>query len=373
MEELKFAVIHSLHKGAQTSVATTQMAQVSLSIDLPEVKTLADQLTKLVGKDGSTVLWGQFGTNNREGRFPKAAESLTEDLSLDAFMAMSEIAMSELVTTAREETLATGGHVCFLAYESQGESFLLVAMVKERGALTLSASLVPTEIKEIDLSKLHQAARVNLDRYAAFLRLADPGESDADSVEKTYLCFVNRNQKNDVAQYFVQALGCEKGIASGRITRAVISAVKNFVRANKEIKAHATAARRAVIDHLHALPDGTSVTIETIVKVVQSSLGPDLSHHADDLDVYLNSDQIQIPASFTVSSGVLKTMTRITAASSGWQLSFDDAVLDYADADVIYDREAKSLTFTKLPIDTVKKVEATLSDRRAHLSSNRGD
>lgn len=55
----------------------------------------------------------------------------------------------------------------------QTSSFLPVAMVKERGGMVLSADLEPTEITEIDLSKLHQAARVNLDRYGAFLAPAN--------------------------------------------------------------------------------------------------------------------------------------------------------------------------------------------------------
>src|SRR3546814_20818942 len=82
---------------------------------------------------------------------------------------MSKVAMEELRGKASQESFATGGHVCFFVYRIRTSSFLLVAMVKERGGMVLSAALEPTEITEIDLSKLHQAARVNLDRYGAFL------------------------------------------------------------------------------------------------------------------------------------------------------------------------------------------------------------
>src|SRR3546814_20784090 len=103
---------------------------------------------------------------------------------------MSKVAMEELRGKASQESFATGGHVCFFVYRIRTSSFLLVAMVKERGGMVLSAALEPTEITEIDLSKLHQAARVNLDRYGAFLAPAKgqaiptphPSEADRKSI-----------------------------------------------------------------------------------------------------------------------------------------------------------------------------------------------
>src|SRR3546814_20919837 len=108
-----------------------------------------------------------------EGLLPSHVQPLISDSTEAAFIAMSKVAMEELRGKASQESFATGGHVCFFVYRIRTSSFLLVAMVKERGGMVLSAALEPTEITEIDLSKLHQAARVNPDRYGAFLAPAN--------------------------------------------------------------------------------------------------------------------------------------------------------------------------------------------------------
>ncbi|QHB72508.1 nucleoid-associated protein [Stenotrophomonas sp. 364] len=135
-----------------------------MDVSISQVQSLGQQLSRVVGRDGSTVFWGQFGTNNREGQFPGAVENLTASSDLAAFMTLTEVAMAKLVASAGKELLSTGGYVFFMFYEVNATPFLLVGMIKERGALSLSADMVPTDIRELDLSKLDQAAPINLAR-----------------------------------------------------------------------------------------------------------------------------------------------------------------------------------------------------------------
>jgi len=362
MDRLIFAVIHSLEKEAQSNVARVRHAPAPLDVSIPQVVSLAEQLSRLVGRDGSTVFWGQFGANNREGQFPGAVENLTASIDLATFLTVSEVAMAELVAAARDERLATGGFVCFVVYEVGGSQFLLVAMIKERGALTLSDDMVPTEIREIDLSKLHQAARVNLGRYEEFLSRG-PDAVDAEDVERTYLCFINKGLRNEVAKYFIEALGCEKGVSSTRATRSAVDAVKKFVSSKPEIKAHARKVRRAVIDHMAALPDGATMTVGTLVSVVRVTLGDDHSEHLEELSTYLNGEDAQVPHSFVVSAQYIKSVTRITAQADGWKLSFEDTEISETEGPLIYNRGEKSLRIRRLPDETIKKIEATLDQR----------
>lgn len=364
MDRLIHAVIHSLEKEAQSNVASIRHAPSPLDVTVPQVVSLAEQLSRLVGRDGSTVFWGQFGTNNREGQFPGAVENLTASIDLATFMTASEVAMAELVIAARNERLSTGGFVCFMVYEAGGVQFLLVAMVKERGALTLSPDMVPTEIRELDLSKLHQAARINLVRYDEFLRRgSDDVGTLADEGERTYLCFVNKGLRNEVAKYFIEALGCEKGVSSTRATRSAVDAVKKFVSSKPEIKVHARKVRRAVIDHMAALPEGATMTVDTLVSVVRVTLGDENNEHLEELSAYLNGEDAQVPDSFVVSAQYIKSVTRITAQADGWRLSFEDTEISEKEGPLIYNREEKSLRIRRLPDETVKKIEATLDQR----------
>lgn len=373
MDELDFAIIHSLEKARGASSATVRARTKVLDVRKPVIRGLAETLAKLIGKDGSAVYWGQFGTNRREGLFPTNVKNLASECTEEAFFALSEVAMEELRVKASEESFATGGHVCFFLYRAQSMSFLLVAMVKERGGMVLTDDMEPTEITEIDLSKLHQAARVNIDRYRAFLTTSgqDAGAVAAepeDSTEKTYLCFINRKSQSDVAGYFVEALGCEKGVASGRTTKAVVTEIRNFVRSVPEIKDVAPAVRLAVIDYLQSLEDGSLVSLDKVVAVARNAVGVELEEHVAGLKDHLNSDGVQIPDEFPVSATALRTYTRISAKSSRWQISFENGALGVDDAEIIYDCVEKSLKLTQLPSEMIKKVEDTLAARAQLLS-----
>lgn len=376
MDALAFAIIHSLDKARGAATASVRTRDSVLDVQKPVIKALAETLAKLVGKDGSSVYYGQFGTNRREGLFPSHVAPLITDCTEEAFIAMSKVAMNELRDKAAEESFATGGHVCFFVYRVQGSSFLLVAMVKERGGMILSAELEPTEITEIDLSKLHQAARVNLDRYGRYL--APPQEANVtpcepeDTVEKTYLCFINRKSQSDVAEYFVEALGCEKGVASGRTTKAVVNEIRNYVRSVPEIKEKAAAVRLAVIEYLQAQEDGAMVSLERVVAVARHAVGVDLEHHVVGLKDHLNSERIQIPHDFPVSATALRPYTRISGKSSRWQFSFENGALGEQDSEIIYDPSEKSLKLTLLPQDMVIKVEQALAARAQLPSSSTG-
>lgn len=362
MDSLKYAVIHSLDKEAHSGAASVRTADSPLDVTVPQVVSLAEQLAKLVGKDGSSVFWGQFGSNNREGRFPGSVELLTASLDASTFLTVSKVAMAELEQAAAEESLSTGGYVCFVVYEVAGVDFLLVAMIKEKDAIRLDENMVPTEIREVDLSKLHQAARINLARYLEFIERGEEPEAE-DDVERTYLCFINRNSRQDVAKYFITALGCEKGVSSGRATKLAVDSIKKFFSSHAELKDYTIPVRRAVIDHLYALPDQTEVTIEGLVAVVRLAVGEDRAEHIEDLGRYLNSDA-EVPARFAVSAKYIKSVTRITAQADGWKLSFDDTELSETDGALIYNREDHSLRIARLPAETVRRIEDSLASRR---------
>lgn len=355
MDDLKFAIIHSLEKKKGELSAAVRTRDSVLDIQKPVIKDLAEILAKLVGKDGSSVYWGQFGANRREGLFPSHVQPLISGCTEAAFVAMSKVAMEELRGKASEESFATGGHVCFFVYRIQGSNFLLVAMVKERGGMVLSADLEPTEITEIDLSKLHQAARVNLDRYGAFLAPADEDatvapDAEEESIEKTYLCFINRKSQSDVAEYFVEALGCEKGVASGRTTKAVVKEIRNYIKSVPEIKEKAPAVRLAVIEYLQVQEDGALVSLDKVVAVARHAIGVDLEQHVDGLKDHLNGEGVQIPDEFPVSTSALRSYTRISGKASRWQISFENGALGEHDAEIIYDTTEKSLKLTHLPV-----------------------
>lgn len=369
MDSLKSAVIHSLEKDAHDATTTVRHARAPLDVKDRMVLQLARQLAELVGKDGNAVLWGQFAAANREGNFPGAVRTLmSEELATSIFMKLSEITMEELREQAEKKSGATGGHIFFGQYQTNGSEFLLVAMIKQKGAITLSADLRPTEIQEIDMSKLHQAARINLARYGEHLSAgtADGGavQAPAESPEeKTYLCFVNRRGREEVADYFVDALGCVKGTSSSQLTTKLLRSVKQYVRNLPDIAGAHTEIKQGVVDYMQSLEQGQNVKLDEVVHAAKAKVHPTQAQQLDGLKQFLNSEQCQIPDEFPLSRQALKPHIRINARRPNWGLWFETGIVGIADSELLYDANQKRLTLTDLPSDTIGSIEAALRAR----------
>ncbi|URX63725.1 nucleoid-associated protein [Luteibacter anthropi] len=372
MDRLDFAVIHELAKDRGSDTADAKLRNQLLDVTKPMVIRLANLLAGLMGHEQGALYYGQFGDRRREGPFPGAVAEFVQDTDSGHFMALTHSAMRELVTYSAKEPLATGGFIFFAAYSHQNSNYLLVAMIKERDGIHLTEDFEPEEINEVDLSKLHQAARINLVRYAHELAqlngpadvIDEQDDSDADAErERTYLCFVNRSGRDDIAGYFTTALGCEKGVSSARATKGVVKAVRAYVKSVKAIADHASKARQSIIDYMASLDDGTTVTLDHVVEVVGRQLPVELVQHLDGMKAFLNSDAYQIPDDFQVSKKALKTYARISERTDRWSLNFEASALSVNDGEVIYSREQRSLTIRQLPERMIKKIEQTLRDR----------
>ena len=368
MDVLRHAVIHSLDKEARSGVATVRFAPRLLDTALPQVLLLATQLASLVGRDGSTVYWGQFRSDRREGMFPGEVSELSTAPSESRFSQVAVTAMNELRSAAAEEALATGGYVCFLEFSSNGAEFLLVAMIKERGALALNEEMVPEQITEIDLSKLHQAARFNLTRYAAHQASNEEGEEapdlEPDAVERTYLCFVNRTARHDIARYFIEALGCQPGVSSVRTTRALIKHVHSFFKKSPRLRAFAKPVKRRLIDHLASLPDGSRVTLDEVVVLARQVAGPDNRDVVEEMTGYLNGDDVQIPHEFNISSKTVETFSRLVVSNDAYKIAFDLSSLGERDSPIVYNQDERTLTLKNIPAANIRVIEQTIADRR---------
>jgi nucleoid-associated protein len=362
MDQLLFATIHFLQKDVGERNARISLRDSSLDVDKPAVVELAKQLSSLVGKNESTVYWGQFGNRKREGRFPDTVASYAEAVDEKSFMELSSVAMDELAGMAGESNFATGGYLFFAHYLVDESQFVLVAMIKERDAITLNEDFEPEVINEIDLSKLHQAARVNLNRYVQERQRATA--PTPEEREKTYLCFVNRQGRDEVATYFIDALGCEKGVSSARTTSEVIKAIRSYMMRKPPLRDKAHEAKRAVIDFMNGRPDNSVVTLDQIVGVVGTVVNAEQHAEIADLKETLNGENHQVPENFAISYRALKAHAYVSAKTPSWRLTFDTAVLGTQDAEIQFDPETSSLTLTQLPEKMIEKVTAILRERR---------
>lgn len=376
MFTLNTAVIHSFKKLAHTEhVGEVVKKDVILQPDNPALQSLVQGINGLIGKEGNSVVYGQFASDDRQGPFPQRfAEFVTGPDEPQRFIDLTHLAMDELVDQASKQVLSTGGHILCAQYTSAGESFFLVASMKERGAILLDKDYVPTAIQEIDLSKVQQAARINVDRFQAIHAAEEAAQGDQgaeegagadDEMDVTYLCFISRGRDSQASDYFIAALGCAKGVASGRATKNAIEQVHKFFRDKKPLRTLAYRAKDAVVRYLQKqLEDGKSARLDAICHVAVQHVPAELVEEIQGLKDFLNHEKNRVPDDFTVNSTSLRQKTRIKGEASNWVLQFDRGALgEEPAADVYYDPTKRKLTLSNLSVELVELIDKELKAR----------
>jgi nucleoid-associated protein len=368
--ELTYAIIHSFTKEANTTDITAVVKKnVLLNTNLPAVSSLVVGVSQLLGKPGNSLSYGQFANDMRQGRFPSGFNSyITTLASAELFLDLSHIAVDELATEAVKELLSTGGHILVTQYNNDGNPYLLVAMIKQRGGVTLDDDYVPTDVTEIDLTKVHQAARINLTTYTEIMTLpaVDDDIDDDNSVDRTYLSFVGHAKNNEAAGYFVKALGCIKGVASSRATDKAFSAMNDFF-SNDPLKKYKISVRNAVTDYLkrkHAANE--PALLEELCNAAVACVIAEEQENTTGLKDFLNNEKNKVPSQFVVHGPTLKKKTIIKGGTDQWQVQFELKLLDSSENSTIYyNKEDKTLTFRGLNDNFIKSIETEINSRQS--------
>lgn len=230
--ELKQVVIHELIKEQHKDIKKSDIKKVLLPKENEIVKKLVVGVASLYGKRNNSAHYGIFNDASEVDHFPAHFETFqsikTEDKT---FLNLTTEAMKRLEHYAGLTKASSGGYMLFAHYENEHGAFILAAMLKKKAGITLTKDLVPTALEEIDLNSLHQAARINLNRYDAY-KIATKEEQQ----ELSYLSFVSPRTTNSAAGYFVTALGCAKGTASAKATDTLMIVSCQFFKDEPELK-----------------------------------------------------------------------------------------------------------------------------------------
>jgi nucleoid-associated protein len=357
--EIKQVVIHELIKQSGTTTIDTNPADKLLSIDLPLVGELVAELNKLYGTKGNNAIYGTFSRKNVTNEFPNYTDQYLKDELDDQFMALSIRCMAELTREASAQQSSTGGYIVFARYKEKHD-FLLIAMIKDKQGLQVNDDLEPVSITSIDLSKIHQAARINLSLYGNISN----GEADLENDEaKAYLSFVSPRTNHDVSGYFIKALDCSDGVPSGRATKNAFTAVDAYCQTIPQLKPLRPKARDSLMRYLDdCLKTKVPATLAGIEHTIRQIVPAEMHHLVDGFAQFANSDEHQLPDAFGVNAAKLKTYTRIISKNPDWDLSFQRRALGTDEnSELRYDMNTGLLTI-RCSEDLKKQIEAELNN-----------
>ncbi|WP_272670768.1 nucleoid-associated protein [Providencia sp. PROV147] len=371
--EIKNVIIHEFIKEAKKPIDKNNLFNFRDDVLDPEnsiVFGLVNTITSLYGKKGNSAYYGVFKEDEtKRGPIPNyfADYFAYGEENTQKFIDFTVAITKQIADEAGKESLSSGGFLVFADYVSDGTKFFIITMVKNKPGLRISSKLEPEELVQLDLSKIHQAARINFTRYEKFQNSAELDKSDL-----SYLSFISVSNPIDknASGYFVTALGCDKGIPSSKATNRLPYEIKKFFESHEDLQESALNFRKKIIDYLgeqvsNKMPAKLS-DVESMAKVHMSHLEDDRKESLVNLLMErLNSDDVQIPAEFNVNKSSYEKMKNVSFKTVGFSYTFEKGMLGISkSAEVFYNQADKSLTFTNLPESAQSDIIKVLKDQK---------
>lgn len=359
-------IIHGLNKEKSGPVEDPTWGAV-LDSGNKGVVRLLEAILDAYGKKHNRVQYGTFCEPDRRGDFANEFVSYYQLDSIEGadFDRLSRIAIKELIRTAQSASAATGGYIVFYDYLRDGVRFFLVAMVKQRPGLRITENMVPELVMEVETNKLHQAARVNFQKFSEY-----NSASDEEKQELSYLNFLSPAASAGASTYFILALDCIPGVATSRATTSVIREAFTIYSNNQNLKHCAHDMKTEMVNFLKEKAElQQPVNLHEVSSIFRKHLPVSVSSEADEITrTYidtLNDEANAVPFQFNVNKTSTNAFSQVFAKTAAWSFNVEYSVLgDEPGATVFYNRKSGSLTFTELPDDVKEKIIRDLDARQ---------
>lgn len=372
--KINHVVIHEIIKQQHRDPLPLVPTDVVFPPENETVIKLVKGVAGLYSKKNNSAHYGVFKSGKERGAFPDAyAQYFENDKNTDeTFMDLSRTVVGELYRLVQAQQSSSGGNILVVDCEIDAFSYFLVAMLKNTDGISLNKRhsddkdpkvLVLEELEQLDLSTLHQAARINLGKYQEYV---DANEDDQQEIN--YLSFVSPSASKSASGYFVAALGCSKGTASATATDILIKESVNFFRKDKKLKDKRLDFKDDLLRYLNECQEnGHSVKLSRVDALARKYFPADeegmADKYSDALHEELNGEKNSIPAEFPISKSVLKKHSHIEYKSDRWKLLFDrDSLGIKENSEIRYLKKDSKLVISNLPADLREVIEAELRD-----------
>ena len=294
--EVKRIIIHEIIKDSKTNESELIASDELVKLDNNSIG-LIDALNKSYNKDG--VLYATFDSS--EGKyFPEKFDKYQKtEKSESHFIKFTKQVIGNLETTIKQVTLATGGYFVFAEYNSNGNNFLGVFLIRDTEGKTLSKSgktFTVDSIEYVDTSNLAMACRVNIDKY--------------NSGQENYLSLTQLKQQL-ISEYFKNWISVKQVESSSEYTRHlydIISQIERPINPDTENEYEIEVFRNKVYDYISSSPNRI-VNLKSLSK-----------HFYDDSDAisdYAIKNDITIDTEFRYNARQLKRFIKLEVNRDG--------------------------------------------------------
>ena len=331
---VRYSAIHKIDKKPDGSPAVLHLA----SSEQVESQARDDLMAQVNETYNATTgkAWGFFhaesGAHPLRGWLAKYLDGGT------SFLEFSTTAVEHLTKLMEESNLSTGGHALFVHYQQGMTEYLVIALVQETEAVTMTEELHLMTVKRLDLDHIRLAARINLSEW----------RNNPDS--KQYISYIKGKNGRKSSEYFRDFIGCQEGVDGPGETRTLLKAFTDFVESEDLPEEAAREKTHALVSYAASQTKlGEPISLDELSGLIDEDRPKAFYDHIRNKDYGLSAE---IPA----DKRTLNQFRRFTGRADGLSISFEAHLLGDK---IEYDEAAGALMIKGLPTqltDQLKRV-----------------
>ena len=333
---VRHSVIHKIDKKPDGSPAVLFLG-ASEQIESQARDDLMSQLNESYNATTGKG-WGFF--HQESGAYPLSGW-LSEYLAGGStFLEFSTAAVEHLTRLMEESNLTTGGHALFCHFQQGLTDYLVIALVQETEAVTMTEELALMTVKRLDLDHIRLAARINITEW------------QTNHQSKQYISYLKGKQGRKLNDYFRDFIGCQEGIDAPSETRTLLKAFSDFVESEDMVEDAAREKTHTLVSYSMAKAKlGEPITLDELSGLIDEDRPKNFYD-------FIKAKDYGISESLPPDKKTLNKFRRFTGRAEGMSISFEAHLLGDK---IEFDEAGGTLTLRGLPTqltDQLKRATA---------------
>lgn len=333
---IRHSVIHKIDKKPDGTPVTLHLAGAE-QIDSGAREDLLSQLNESYNATTGKA-WGFFhpesGAHPFSGWLGKYIAGDTD------FLSFSTTAVEHLTKLMEESNLTTGGHALFCYYQQGLTDYLVIALVQETEAVTMTEGLHLMTVKRLDLDHIRLAARINISEW----------KNNPQS--KQYISYLKGKQGRKLNDYFRDFIGCQEGIDAPSETRTLLKAFSDFVESEDMVEDAAREKTHTLLSYSMAQAKlGEPITLDELSGLIDEDRPKNFYD-------FIKAKDYGVSETLPLDKKTLNKFRRFTGRAEGMSISFEAHLLGDK---IEFDEAGGTLTLRNLPTqltDQLKRAAA---------------
>ncbi|WP_416363198.1 nucleoid-associated protein YejK [Pseudomonas sp. NFX183] len=278
--------------------------------------------------------WGFFQAES--GAYPLSGWLSKYLAGGSTFLEFSTTAVEHLTKLMEESNLSTGGHALFCHYQQGMTDYLVIALVQETEAVTMTEKLHLITVKRLDLDHIRLAARINISEW----------QNNPRSLQ--YISYLKGKQGRKFNEYFRDFIGCQEGIDGPGETRTLLKAFSDFVESEDMVDEEAREKTTTLVNYSMAQAKiGEPITLDELSGLIDEDQPKNFYD-------FIKAKDYGISETLPPDKKTLNKFRRFTGRAEGMSISFEAHLLGDK---IKFDVAGGTLTLRGLPTQLTEQLK----------------